>query len=159
MARCPYGKCKGEGLIPFIGSDGKTRNDTFHYCDCHPIYGVNAHVPVPLATQGNRPGVGSRTYKQQRGRLHLYPDDFDFPMSYSVYRSLCQQHGFNDPGPDRLDLESPKPTPEIEPEWSRQQWQSVKQLRAMVNHLNHQITKLRAEKREGDSKPHFRSAI
>jgi len=101
--------CGGTGLLPFVKPNGTISKHAKVFCDCHPVYGTNAHTSIPLATQGNRPGIGSRTYKQQRGRLHLYPDDFDFPMSYSVYRSLCQQYGWQDPGPDRPPEQEQKP--------------------------------------------------
>ena len=29
------------------------------------------------------------------------PEDYDFPMSFSFYRGLCQEHGWAAPGPDR----------------------------------------------------------
>ena len=34
-----------------------------------------------------------------------------------------------------------------EPAWAREQWQSVQQLRAMVNHLNNKVTELRAKRK------------
>lgn len=34
-----------------------------------------------------------------------------------------------------------------EPEWSKSQWEYVRQLRGMVNHLNNKVTELRSEKK------------
>ncbi len=51
-----------------------------------------------------------------------------------------------------IDLESIEPTKQVsippEPEWLRQQWQSVQQLRAMVTYLNNKVTEMRAEKKK-----------
>jgi len=66
--------CGGIGLVPFI-KNGKVIPNTFLFCECHE--------------------EKYESYREPR------PEDFDFPMSYSVYRSLCQQHGWQDPGPDR----------------------------------------------------------
>ena len=68
-------KCKGTGKIPFI-KDGKIIPYCQVYCECH-----------------------------QEEPEHFYPvtpDDFDFSLSYSYHRSLCQQHGWQDPGSDKL---------------------------------------------------------
>jgi len=67
-------KCKGEGMLPLI-KDGKTIPNAFVYCECH-------------EEEENRPPT---------------PDDFDFPMSYDFYRSLCQHHGWSEPA----DIEQP----------------------------------------------------
>ena len=41
------------------------------------------------------------------------------------------------------------PVPErTEPEWQKNQWQYVQQLRAQVNHLNAKVTEMRAEKKK-----------
>lgn len=77
MARkCPYNRCDGSGLIPFLGKDGKPVPTAFTYCECH---------------ESNQPA-----------RHHyLKPEDIDFPVSYSYYRGLCREHGWVDPGDDR----------------------------------------------------------
>ena len=75
--KCRYGLCDGSGLIPFK-KEGRVIPHAFVHCDCHPDYGVNV----------------KEHYREVR------PDDFDFPISYSYYRSLCQEHDWKDPGPD-----------------------------------------------------------
>ena len=74
-------RCDGSGLIPFINEQGKIIPNAYLFCDCHPTYGLH---PEPEHT---RP---------------LRPEDIDYPVSYSHYRSLCQRHGWTDPGPDRF---------------------------------------------------------
>lgn len=104
MSQCPI--CNGSGFVPFV-KNGKVIPNVKLFCKCHPIYGDNAHYGIPIATEGKRPPTRGTIPK---GRAHLYIDDFDFPMSYSVYRSLCQEHGWQDPGPDRqIELEEPSP--------------------------------------------------
>jgi len=76
---CPYKRCDGSGLLPFVGKDGKARSDVHLFCDCHPQYGENA-----------KDGYYSP----------LRPEDIDYPVSYSYWRSLCQNHGWQDPGSD-----------------------------------------------------------
>jgi len=65
--------CNGTGLIPFV-KNGKAIPNVNLFCECR---------------------EDIEDYRPPN------PEDFDFPMSYSVYRSLCQQHGWQDPGPDR----------------------------------------------------------
>ncbi len=77
MTNCS--KCGGTGLLPFIGKDGKVRNDVHLHCDCHPTYGIDAR----------------ETYRPSS------PDEIDFPVSHSFYRSLCWQHGWPVPVSDR----------------------------------------------------------
>lgn len=70
----PYcAKCNHTGLIPFKDKKGNLIPHTFLHCDCHEI---------------NQPDY----YQVAR------PEDYDFPISYSYYRSLCQYHGWPDPG-------------------------------------------------------------
>lgn len=70
--------CGGTGLVPSkaLGKfSGKPIPNCFTKCECQ---------------------------KDEPEHYHPFrPEDFDFPMSYSFYRSLCQQHGWQDPGPDR----------------------------------------------------------
>ncbi len=80
QAPSPYcEKCNHTGLVPSkaLGKfSGKPIPNCFSDCEC----------------------------KQQEDREYLYqytPEMFDFPMSYDFYRSLCQQHSWPDPGPDR----------------------------------------------------------
>lgn len=65
-------KCKDTGFLPFI-KNSKVIPNVRIYCECHEI---------------NQPEY----YQEAR------PEDYDFPMSYSYYRSLCQYHGWSDPG-------------------------------------------------------------
>ena len=76
------GKCNHTGLIPFI-KNGKIIPNTFLFCECH---------------------------EEHEYHSSSKPSNFDFPMSYGVYRSLCQQYGWNDLGPDRPS-EPVKPQP------------------------------------------------
>jgi len=73
---CPYKKCDGSGLLPFVGKDGNVRNDTFLFCDCHSQYGIDVkdHYHTP--------------------RL----EDYDFPCS-DTFRSWSYEYcGETDPG-------------------------------------------------------------
>lgn len=73
----PYcDKCNKTGLIPFVNKDGKTISHAWVNCECHEDE-PECYFPVSS-------------------------EDFDFPISYSVYRSLCWHHGWQDPGPDEL---------------------------------------------------------
>ncbi len=73
---CPYGKCKGDGLIPFVNKEGKTIPYTWLFCDCHPQYGIYVH-----------------DYDQP-----LRPEDYDFPIS-SDFRAFTYSYcGVPDPG-------------------------------------------------------------
>ncbi len=151
-SKCPYSKCDGSGLLPFKREDGSVSSHCKIFCDCHPIYGVDAHTPVPLATQGNRPGTGSRTYKQQRGRLHLYQDDWDFSMSYDFYRMLCQEHGWDDPGSDYLS-EPPKPEPQVtevihrHSDMSHKDFTELQNLRGQMKYLQSKIEELQRKRK------------
>jgi len=67
--------CNSTGLLPFKRKDGSIVPGAFLYCQC---------------------------YQEPEERYHtLKPEDFDYPMSYDHYRSLCQYHGWPDPGSDR----------------------------------------------------------
>ncbi len=105
------GKCNHTGLIPLIKADGTTSRYAQVFCECY-----------------------EKT--QHEYDFTPKPSDIDFPVSYSVYRSLCQQHSWQDPGPDRpTELEPPNGyqlSAISEPGWSRQQWQYVQQLRAQM---------------------------
>lgn len=69
--KCP--KCHDTGLIPFKNEQDKIVPHAFIYCECH---------------------------KETAHYRRISPDDFDYPMSYSMYRSLCQEYGWRDPGSD-----------------------------------------------------------
>jgi len=80
-------KCNNTGLIPFKNKEGKTIPYTWIYCECHEEH--EYYQPIE-------------------------PSDFDFPMSYDFYRSLCQYHGWQDPGSCEMpetkeDREEPQP--------------------------------------------------
>jgi len=86
MPKCS--KCNGTGLVPskVLGVfSGKLIPDCFTACECK---------------------QEEHEYLRQ-----VKPSDFDFPMSYSYYRSLCQLHGWSDPGDDRMP-EPETPTPQ-----------------------------------------------
>jgi len=99
-------KCNNTGLIPFI-KNGNTIPNAFVYCEC---------------------------YQETEHYNPVSPEDIDFPVSYSFYRSLCQQHGWTDPGSDMPHIDVPKETkqPEPEGEWTRRQWDVIRQLEAEV---------------------------
>ena len=71
-------KCNDKGLVP------------------SKALGVFSGKPIPNCYQ---------SCECREERHDYYPrlkvTDFDFPMSYDFHRSLCQQHGWTDPGPDR----------------------------------------------------------
>lgn len=144
--------CGGTGLLPLILPDGTTSKYAQVFCDCHPQFGVDAHNPIPLTTQSNRPGTGSRTYREQRGRLHLYQDDWDFPMSYDFYRMLCQEHGWDDPGSDYLS-EPAKPEPQIiehihrSSNMSHKDFAELQNLRGQVKYLQSEIEELQRKRK------------
>ena len=93
MAKCKYNLCNGSGLLPFTGKDGKVRKDVQLFCDCHPQYGVDS-----LYDDHYTP---------------LKPEDIDYSVSYSYYRSLCQYHGWPVPDSDRLSEPEPEQRDEV----------------------------------------------
>jgi len=130
-------KCKHTGLIPFKNKEGKVVPNASIFCSCHPVYGDN---PEPE-------------------RYHrVKPSDIDFPVSYSYYRSLCQHHGWEDPGSDfpsddvdttnmnnRLnDLEKMITKPGAVP---RKYEYQLEQLKAQVLHLQSNVIEYQAEKK------------
>lgn len=66
-------KCKGEQKLPLINKKGKIVPYAWVFCECR---------------------IEPEYYPS------LKPSDFDFPVSFSFYRSLCQEHGWPDPGSD-----------------------------------------------------------
>lgn len=126
---CP--KCGGSGLGPseVLGKfSGKPIPNCWTRCECNP--------------------------EEQERYFPLRPDDIDYPVSYSYYRSMCQRYGWTDPGPDALHpqasdaLHEPVEATIPESVWHRHQWQYLQQLRAQVNYLNSKVTELRAEKKK-----------
>jgi hypothetical protein len=70
-------KCAHTGLIPFI-KNGRVIPNVHLFCECNP-----------------QSDGCSQPYS------HQYTSDmFDYPMSYSFYRMLCREHGWEDSGPD-----------------------------------------------------------
>ena len=84
--KCPI--CNDKGLVPSTA------------------IGVFSGKPIPNCLQPCECQEEIREYVRP-----LKPSDFDFSMSFSVYRSLCQYHGWDDPGP----LE-PSPIEEAKPQ-------------------------------------------
>lgn len=114
-------KCNHTGLIPFV-KNGEVIPNAFLHCDCHPIYGLN---PEP------------EHYRKVK------PEDFDFPMSSNNYRSLCHQHGWQDPGPNY-----PAELPEIKAE----QPDLIKELEDKVASLESKLTKYFEKKKRTQQK-------
>ncbi len=118
-------KCNHTGLIPFKNKAGKVIPNAFLHCDCHPIYGLN---PEPEHYQPVR------------------PEDFDFSMSYSYYRSLCQYHGWADPGSDIMPEPQPK-APHSIFELDIESKKAIQQIKAQVLYNDKQIKELRVKKK------------
>ena len=111
---CPYNKCDGSGLVPFVGKDGKVRNDAHIFCDCHSQYGIDVidHYHEP--------------------RL----EDYDFPMS-SDFRAWAYQYcGVLDPYiPSKPRIET-----EIQPIFKpRPVDKEIDQLKAGYIHLQNKL--------------------
>ena len=111
--QCP--KCQGKGLLPFV-KEGKVIPHTFLFCESHPQYGSEVYdqTPdrVPVDGVGKRPLL-AKPSTIPKGRMRLYIDDFDFPMSYDYYRSLCQYHGWPNPGSDRVTEQASSPLDQV----------------------------------------------
>lgn len=73
---CPYQKCDGSGLLPFVGKDGKVRSGAHTFCDCHSIYGIDT----------------------QEHYMPVLVDDYDFPMSSTFRAQTYEDCGVLDPG-------------------------------------------------------------
>lgn len=77
--------CNGTGFVPYKNKQGQIEPHVRLYCQC---YGEPEHYQP------------------------LKPESFDYAMSYSNYRGLCQQHGWPDPGPDLGPAIVEQPVPE-----------------------------------------------
>jgi len=123
---CPNQKCDGSGLIPLRRkSDNTVVPHAWTYCDCHESNQPEYYRPYPYA---------------------LKPEDFDFPISHSFYRSLCQEHGWDDPG--ALETEPQGETQEVkEDPWTNRQWDTVNQLRSEVRHIHKEVMESLEKKR------------
>ena len=86
------------------------------------------------------------------------PEDFDFPMSYDCYRSLCHQHGWPDPGDDR-----PPEPPELEPQvvehihrhsdMSRKEFAQLQSLIGEVKYLREMVAERQKRKQQPTRQP------
>ncbi len=112
--------CNDTGLLPFI-KNGKTIPNAFVYCECHD------DDPPP--------------------HREVRPGDIDFPVSYGVYRGLCQEFGWPDPGSCEPPEQVSNPLGE-EPSWNRRQWDVVQSLRGEVNHLHKEVIELSSKQKQ-----------
>lgn len=80
--------CGGMGFIPFKNKQGKIEPHIRLYCNCH---------------------------DEPEHYQPLRPEDIDYPVSYPVWRGMCQEHGWSDPGP----CQSPPVVEQPSPETSR----------------------------------------
>ena len=139
-------KCGNTGLLPFILPDGATSKHAQVFCSCHPTYGDNRFDSTPLPTQGRRPGSGSKKLPRKipKGRMHLYTDDLDFPVSFDFYRALCKKYEW--PCPDSQypqEQETPKPQEVVHvirhSEMSQQESDMLQQLSREVKYLREKL--------------------
>lgn len=117
---CPYNKCDGSSLIPLKSKDGSIVPYAWIDCEC------------------KAPDI--------EGYQALRLGDFDFPMSDAFRGFSFEQSGEPDPGPCEPALEEQVYTPP-EPQWKKEQWQYVGQLRAQINHLNKKFIELEKTKK------------
>ncbi len=68
-------KCNHTGLLPFI-KDGRRIDNAFLHCECHEVNQPDHYTPVR-------------------------PEDYDYPMSWDSWRSICQQNGWPVPTTER----------------------------------------------------------
>jgi len=122
MTECRYNKCDGSGLLPFIGKDGKVRNDVHLFCDCHPDYGIDVREHYTAVTA----------------------EDFDYPMSYA-WRSFIEQETTGKPLPP-IEPEVREPEPRViehihrTSNMSAKEFAELKQLRLKVDWLEKKLT-------------------
>lgn len=117
----PYcNKCKHTGLLPFI-KDGRVIPNAYTNCECR--------------------------HEETDYYHRIRPEDIDSPVS-DTYRGFAYEiAGRDDPGATPGTREPEQSPSAPEPEWTQRQWEYVKQLRGMVNHLNHKVTELEAVKK------------
>lgn len=116
-------KCNHTGFLPFIKND-KVIPHARIYCECH---------------------------KDEEHYQPVRPEDFDYPMSYSFYRSLCQYQGWPEPGSCELLPRALEDDKEIsEPAWEAKQWDVVQQLQGQVRFLSSKVNEMRATKKSKD---------
>lgn len=78
-----------------------------------------------------------RYYRDKRER--------DYFIQRGAYQDKAYEKLYSD-----VPIETTDKRARLKPDvpWAKEQWQSVQQLRAMVNHLNNKITELRAVKKK-----------
>ena len=117
---CP--KCNGKKLLPFE-KNGRIIPHAFVNCDC---------------------------YEEEPEHYHeVRPEDIDYPISYDHYRSLCQLHGWTDPGhqypPEPKETVVRKYIYSYEYEHTniqKGQWDRINQAILNIGHLQKQIQEL-----------------
>ena len=128
--------CQDMGYIPFAKPDGTISR--FAQIVCPDCGGYNHERDYADANIPDR-----------------QPDDFDFPMSYSFYRMLCREHGWDDPGPDEPVLQLKSELQEVATTVrhvsvydfaSKRQVAKIYQLEGQVRFLNKKVTEMRTEK-------------
>jgi len=102
-------RCDGSGKIPLLRQDGTVVPYAWTFCSC----------------------------RQEHEHIrNVEPSDIDFNVSFEVYRSLCLQHGWPDPG---ADIPSPKldiPQPVFRP---RPVDREIDELKGKVNYLQNKV--------------------
>ncbi len=68
-------KCNHTGLLPFV-KDGRRIDNAFLHCECHEINQPEHYTPVR-------------------------PEDYDYPMSWDSWRSICRVNGWPVPTTER----------------------------------------------------------
>ena len=114
-------KCNRTGLLPLILPDGTKSRHAKIFCECRQREADHEYQP------------------------HLRPEDIDFPASWSVYRALCREHGWQDPGsdyPPEPELREAQPLFRPRPVAAE-----IARLKGEVNYLHQKIAELRAKKK------------
>ncbi len=122
-SKCPYGKCDGKGLLPFVLPDGTISKFAKVFCDCHPVYGVNPEL------EHFRP---------------VTPEDYDFPMSFDFRTWTYWQSSFPDPMPQSLQAtKSPEEPPkEVIHRYSGMERQEFALLQKTSNAVKYLLSKV-----------------
>jgi len=89
-------------------------------------------------------------------------DLYDYPMSWDNWRRLCVYYGDPDPGPceppehsvDELHerLAALEESRQPQPQWTRQQWDQVQQLRAQITYLQTKVNALLDKRTKRDER-------
>ena len=125
---CPFKKCDGSGKMPF-SKGGKIIPDTFIFCEC---------------SEYSNPDRDDH-FRETR------PEDIDYPVSYSHYRSLCQYHGWTDPGEDNLPPGPDKPA--VLPPGAPQpiNLTDYQQLKGRLAFVENKMAEMRAARKKKDN--------